>query len=92
MRIDKPIGKAQQTQAAVFENPSPTNVKWLDVLSMLEAFELAYRIIDERVNVLIPGGPSMIYTLQYKSGSCLRASDVDAVRHLLIMSGLDPRD
>lgn len=93
MSIDQPNGKAEQTRSAVFRNPPLRNIKWRDVLSMFDAFDLTYRLIDERVNVLIPGRQSKIYTLQYKPGTgCLRTSDVDDVRHLLIMSGLDPRD
>lgn len=61
---------------------------------MFEALEITYRVIDERINILVQSGAlSTRYVLQYESGKgSLDTSTVDDVRHLLLMSGFDPRD
>lgn len=79
---------------AIFKVPPPRNVRWSGILHLFNALGIEYRLIDARVNVLVMSGAQTIrYTLHHKPGSgCLDVSDVDDVRHLLLMCGFDPRE
>lgn len=94
MGTDKLPGDLEFTLIAVFENPPPRDIKWVSILMLLEALGIIYKVIDERINILVKSGSQRhIFTLHYKSGAgCLDELDVDSVRHLILMCGFDPRD
>ena len=94
MCTDKLPVELELTLVAVFENPPPRDIKWVNVLMLLEALGIIYKVIDERINILVKSGAQQhVFTLHYKTGAgCLDELDVDSVRHLLLMCGFDPRD
>lgn len=94
-------GNFEQTLIAVFQDPPPKDIQWVDVLSVFDRLEIAYREIDERVNIVIYAGHRPIVhtgkqpirqSLQRNVGAmCLAIPTVYEVRHLLLMSGFAPR-
>ncbi|MEM9092459.1 MAG: hypothetical protein AAGC93_27480 [Cyanobacteria bacterium P01_F01_bin.53] len=94
MCTDKLPGDVKSTLMAVFEDPPPRNIKWANVVMLLEMLGINYKVIDERINILVKSeARRQIFTLHYKSGAGrLDMLDVDSVRHLLLTCGFDPRD